>query len=287
MQKLKPHKEYPELINRIKDKNITIDIGDDSCVELLKSINYYRLSAYWRPFAISNDNCNAVPFSKIIDVYNFDKKLQAILFTSINTIETYMRSQIAYYHTLNFGALGYECIESFNTNIDRFKQQKETIDNCLARAKDKPDIKHHSQHYNDILPLWVIIEYFTFGLLSKFCNNMKTQEQKTISKNIGIHIDSLRSYLRCLTDLRNRVAHHSRLYHIIFPTTPLLSKNIDFKSDRSLFSQLSIFKDMYYDKKLYHTEFLDPLKHLINEYQNSINLSHIGFPDNWEEIMTP
>ena len=283
---LKNHKTYNELIQRITAKNIHMDISEAECIQFLKSVNYYRLSAYRLPFKVDRDKCSNVNFSTIMNIYNFDHKLRSLIFTTIDTIENYIRSQIAYHHAGKYGALGYLSFDNFGTSKTNYEKQNQTIAYLVDKNKRNPDIEHHTDNYNDELPLWVIIEYFSLRTLSYFYSNIKPEDKLMILSPINLRNNMLESYLRCLTDLRNRVAHHARLYYWSFSAFPLLRKKNSKYINKKLFTQLLMLKSIYPQKNDWKSKFYIPLEELMSEYEHSISLLHIGFPNNWKEILS-
>ncbi|MBU3193094.1 Abi family protein [Clostridium algidicarnis] len=130
----------------------------------------------------------------------------------------------------------------------------------------------------------VIIEFFSVGMLSYFYKDMITEDKKAIAMNLyRTSPVQLESWLRCLTDLRNRCAHYSRIYYWPFPAMPKMPNDYDYIADRKLFSQLLMLKFLYPDNKKWGSKFVSALKALIEEYKKDISLKHIGFPDDWEE----
>ena len=140
--------------------------------------------------------------------------------------------------------------------------------------------------YNGHFPIWVIIEFFSMGMLSYLYADLKSPDQKQIAREL-YHTSSvcLKSWLRCLTDLRNRCAHYSRIYYWSFPALPRMPKNVSFKPNRKLFSQILTLKFLYPDKNEWKSRIMTELRALMEEYGDDISLSHIGFPENWDEMI--
>ena len=121
-------------------------------------------------------------------------------------------------------------------------------------------------------------------VLSYFFKDMKTEDKKIIATNLyGTSPKQLESWLRCLTDLRNRSAHYSRIYYWSFTSMPRMPKNYDYEADRKLFTQLLMLKFLYPDQEKWNTKVIPVLEALVEEYKNDISLKHIGFPDAWEK----
>ena len=123
------------------------------------------------------------------------------------------------------------------------------------------------------------------GMLSRFYSDLESQDKKEIAaESFGTAPVYLQSWLRCLTDLRNRCAHYSRLYFWNFPAIPRIPKSVEYCGDNSLFSQMMMLKFLYPDKQAWNVVLIK-IKVLIDEYIEDISLSHIGFPDNWDELL--
>lgn len=118
------------------------------------------------------------------------------------------------------------------------------------------------------------------GMLSYLYADLKSPDQKQIAREL-YHTSSvcLKSWLRCLTDLRNRCAHYSRIYYWSFPALPRMPKNVSFKPNRKLFSQILTLKFLYPDKNEWKSRIMTELRALMEEYGDDISLSHIGFPE--------
>lgn len=55
-------------------------------------------------------------FAAVSRIYEFDRKLRNLLFSTIEEIEIYLRTQFAYYHAHKYGPLGYLNPDNFNQN---------------------------------------------------------------------------------------------------------------------------------------------------------------------------
>ena len=98
---------FEEQLSLLKSRGLIID-NEDKCIEILRSTNYYRLSAYLLPFKQSDDTFfSDTTFEKVYRIYEFDRKLRALLFSVIEEIELFLRTQLAYHSAHTYGALGY------------------------------------------------------------------------------------------------------------------------------------------------------------------------------------
>ena len=90
-----------------------------------------------------------------------------MIFGIIEHIEVYFRTQIAYYAAHKYGALGY-LDESMFSEKHNNTIYLEKIAACIEENANTLVVKHHKQKYEGKFPLWVIIEFFSVGMLSYF-----------------------------------------------------------------------------------------------------------------------
>ena len=98
----------------------------------------------------------------------------------------------------------------------------------------------------------------------------------------------LENHLHCLSVLRNKCAHAARLYNTTYSPPAKLSSNFLKKhpevSNRSLFAYIVVLQkrlpDMQDRKRL-----LDDINSIIQKYKQDIELSMIGFPENYYLIL--
>lgn len=122
-------------------------------------------------------------FHQVYRIYEFDRKLRAILFSAVEEVEIYLRSRFAYFHAHKYGATGYLDALNFSEkhNHEKFKTN---IDREIDSNRQVLFVKHHLENYGGTFPIWVISELFTFGMLSYFYNDLKTQDQKQLANEL-------------------------------------------------------------------------------------------------------
>ena len=276
---------FEEQLHCIENKGFIIS-DKDKCLKFLEKVNYYKISAYFTLFKDKTGKYKSnIDFECVYKMYEFDRKIRNLIFSVIEEIELHLRAQLAYYHANRYGALGYLKNENYNKYhkhtyfIDKIQKE------CVRKNSNNPIISHHQNKYQGKIPIWVIVEFFSIGTLSKFYSDMKTQDKKVISKQIFdtsfIYLDT---WLKCLTILRNKCAHYSRLYNTRFIVRPKLNLNIN--KNPYLFEQLIVLKNLYTNAKTWNNNFVTALSILIEEYMEYIDLGNIGFPDNWKETLS-
>ena len=77
----------------------------------------------------------------------------------------------------------------------------------------------------------------------------------------------------------------SRLYYWIFSAVPKTPQNAPYTFDRKLFSQILMLKYLYPDKSKWNSSVYISIETLVDEYLPDISLKHIGFPENWKELL--
>ena len=87
-------------------------------------------------------------------------------------------------------------------------------------------MKHYIDKYGR-LPIWVAIEVWDFGLLSKLFSGLKVPDKNAIAQKYGSEDGNLfQKWLRSLNFIRNVSAHHSRLWNInILERSPLIKED--------------------------------------------------------------
>lgn len=283
---IKPATKYKEQVEKLSSRGLIID-NETECENFLKGVNYYRFSAYLLPFKNSNDTyTQGTSFNQVRQIYEFDTKIRSLIFSLIEIIELYLRTQFAYYFAHNHGPIGYINPDNFSSNHDHVKFM-EHIQECIDENRNTPIVIHHQRKYNGNFPIWVIIELFSIGTLSRFFADMKRGDQRNIATTC--HWPDYRivpGWLKCLTELRNRCAHYSRLYYWKFISIPGFPKNVKTEgtNKRSLFNQILVLKYLCPQKAVWN-KFKADLSNLISAYSDSIDIKHIGFPDDWYYIL--
>lgn len=285
MANLKNPTTFQQQVECFEEKNIIV-ADKEACTAFLKKVNYYRLSAYHLPFKTEDGKCQPnVTFEQIQKIYEFDKELRMLILGMIEDIEINLRTQIAYYSAHKYGSDGYMIEKNYNKKHNHNNFEKH-LSSCIRENSNTLIVKHHISKYNGKFPIWVIIEFFSIGMLSHFYRDMKTTDRKKISKELyNTSHFVLDSWMRCLTDLRNKCAHYSRLYYTIFPAIPKMPINEKYIPTRKLFAQLYMLKLMHPSADVWNNNFLKPLIKLFKKYSLYISREHLDFPYRWKSML--
>ena len=283
--KMKRPTTYEEQLSLLKSRGLVIN-DDAACLDILQSINYYRLTAYLLPFKQSDDTfLKGTTFERVYRIYEFDRRLRSLLLSAIEEIELFLRTRLAYYSAHSYGALGYLEQDKYSDvhDHDRFIQ---SIEAAIKNNKNTPVVKHHNAVYGGKFPIWVIVEFFSIGNLSYFYSDWLVADKKYIAKALfNTTYPFMDSWMKCITVLRNRCAHYSRLYYTLFTDTPRIPPPVEYKCNKRIFDQILMLKFMSVQNKNWSSSFIPSLDALVEEYQEHIDFEHIGFPKNWRALL--
>lgn len=174
---------------------------------------------------------------------------------------------------------------NYNNKHDHIAFTKR-VNSCIKENARTTVVQHHLKKYNGHFPIWVIIEFFSFGTLSYFYRGMKNNDKAVIATNLySINYQTLDSWMRCLNDLRNKCAHYSRLYYWIFPAIPKMPSSEKYIPTRRLFAQLYMLKLMYPNHQKWNENVWKPLVKLVKIHKKDISYKHLDFPYRWKAML--
>lgn len=291
---LKKALTYEEQANRFLEHNLIIG-NLNNAVAILKRVNYYRLSAYGIGLIKPDNKEQYIDGTRLEDIYRlyrFDSRLRSILLHIIEQLEVQLRTQISNHLALKYGPEGYMDAKNFKSKntkdghsihtitIDKFKQE------CIHQ-KNIPFVRHHLENYDGHFPIWVAVELFTFGALSSLFDIMVPDDQKAIAKNYNTEPSYLNSWILALVEIRNICAHYGRLYNLPLKQSPFLyaeNKKYRFSRINKLFPVVITIKRLLQNDSRW-SAFASELSALLDEYQDVVKLSFIGFPVEWKTVL--
>ena len=290
---LKEPRSYDGQIEKLKSHGVIIT-NENKAKDTLLRISYYRLTGYslqFRKSANDSDYIDGTSFDKIYKIYRFDERIRDVLRRYIEIAEVFYRAQISYGFSMS------KCVEPphdqhYDENNyykkEEFKEIIVHLEKDKGYYKDSLIVKHHRDKYDDKMPLWVMVELLSFSDISKLFSCMYFSEQNNIANAIGISAATLENHLHCLSVLRNKCAHAARLYNTKFYpaarfNAQFLRSNRAVKND-TLFAYVLILIKRLPEKSIKHA-MVNDICTIIEEYKSDIDLSRIGFPENYIELM--
>ena len=304
----KPFLSLPDQLNLIKSRGMNV-ADDHEAMECLRRNGYYRLSAYWYPFreivaAIRTDTF--LPnshFEDAINLYKFDKALKLHLLDAIERVEIAARVQIA----ITLGErdrFAHENPREFHTRFTTPDPLRGTSDYEEWHRKFKTQVDgskdefilHYQAQYGSRhpLPIWIAIELWDFGLLSRAFSGMKYQDQVDVATRFSVpNWVLLESWLRSLNYIRNVIAHHGRLWNLNLSQHPRLPRRGQISDFDALVPFATSRPRIYVICCIlcYLTSVINPqspwvkdLKDLVQRFPKMphAGIRDMGFPSNWE-----
>ena len=266
MGQLKQHQPSMTIDGQVENlKSLGLIINDEEYAKkILNDISYFRLvKAYSLGFKSKNGEYNdGVTFEQIVELYLFNANFRQITFAEIEKIEVNVRCRIANYFAETYGVLGYK--EAVNFDDEEYhKMFIKDIKEEVGRNSKAPFVRNFRENYEGgELPIYALVEVFSFGTLSKFYKNMKNVDKKVVAKSFGIGYTYLESWLESISYVRNICAHYGRLYNAKLSKTPTLYKE---------YSQAGIGNNRIFGVLLCMKQILKSDKHW-NLYVNQIEL---------------
>ena len=89
-----------------------------------------------------------------------------------------LRCRISNYFSCKYGVLGYEDPDNFRSP-EFHREFLNDIEQEIHRNAKSPFVRNFRQNYVDgKIPMYALVELFSFGTLSKFFKNMKNEDKK-------------------------------------------------------------------------------------------------------------
>ena len=167
MQYTKQAIDFSDQLSLLKQRGLIID-DEDKALRCLHSISYFRLTSYLVPMESDSDTHAFRPNSHLhtaIALYNFDRKLRSLVFTSIQDIEVALRTRIIHYFSLAHGPFWFmrndlfinesihqTCINNIASEVSRprkslFRSIDVTIHHQSSLLLGRPWRWYRSEHY--------------------------------------------------------------------------------------------------------------------------------------------
>lgn len=288
----KPPKTYEEQIQLLEERGMRID--DHAKAEhYLSHLNYYRLAGYWHIFQIEDLPHRFRPettFDHVLNLYVFDRELRLLVLDAIERVEVSLRTQWAYQLAHAAGPHAYTNPE-LAYNRDWFDKNLKRLGEEIDRSSEV-FIKHYLETYSrpKLPPIWAVCEIMSLGSLSHWYKTLKRGPiRSAIARPYGLPDVVLASFLHHLSHVRNRCAHHCRLWNARFTVVPELprskprevSRCVNHEAPRKLYNTLVMLKSMM-DVACPDHQWHDRLFALIGDHE--IDTEQMGFPQDYRSL---
>lgn len=303
----KQWKSFEAQLEIIKQRGMSVR-DEVRALDFLKRVGYYRLSGYFHPFRQSDQDAEGNYFRKdefiessqfddVIDLYLFDRKLRLLALDAIERIELAVQVDIA--HLL--GRRDIHAHENpqilhpyFTTKQGRdgktqYEHWQADYAKLVRRANRKEFVRHNLEKYGQ-LPIWVAVEVWDFGALSKFYSGMKVRDKISIEAKFGLNEGKhLQTWLRALNFVRNVSAHHSRLWNCnmleraSIPSNKIHLRNLENSRPFVYFCIMKQMLDVICPESKWGSRFIALIDQFPEVANGAVLPEHMGAINGWRE----
>jgi len=228
----KPYLNGQDLVTELVGKGLRVHSVADA-EAILNRMNYYRFKAYLRPFLdVAAKRYNApAEFNDGLQLYRFDAEFREWIFSLIARLEVKLRSRLDQVVTEHTGNPFWYLDNTLFSGIDHLGVQSK-IDMSFQKSNYEFVLHYKANYVNNrsaayphLPPFWMAAELSTFGQIrilyqslikSRFGTLPAPNKLDDLANQFGArNIKVLNGWMTCLRDIRNKCAHHSRLWNTI------------------------------------------------------------------------
>ncbi|KKF38513.1 MULTISPECIES: Abi family protein [Hafnia] len=307
----KPYRTPADLVSDLKHKKLEF-LDETEAENTLSQISYYHFKIYLHPL-LDPASPNGKNYRKDeyfeygLELYRFDEKLRVLLFGVIARLEVKLRSRLD--HSLSaysnnpfwylddnyfFTKYGTGKIDSWRAKIQAdFSNERELY------ARNYHNKYHNNIHaqFADLPPFWIASEVITIGCLLKILESIDFSHFKklaapvndtltNLAKEFGAKdFNVLTNWVQRLRDVRNRCAHHSRVWNAKLAAPSQIARELSTQETHKYRPYLSIcvMHKMIRSLDLHGIDLKSELLRLFNDsHAAQLYMADTGFPQGWE-----
>jgi len=230
---MKPHLTLEAQLSLLVTNGLKVSDPDVFLI-FLKQQNYYRLRGYFHPFLAEVDGKVTNQFmpqstdQTIIELVEFDRKLRSLLFEALAVFETQFRAVLAY----NAGkASPHAHVDGIGLATDFKTAQIDSAGSgheewligyreSIRRHRDNDIVVKHNTSNDGKFPVWAAVELLDFGKISNLFAGLDEPVATAVANEFGGGARFMKGVVQSLNNLRNHVAHQSRLWNFYYPQNP-------------------------------------------------------------------
>ena len=287
-------KEYQSantLVQLLLSRGLAID-NPTRAEQYLRTISYYRLSAYMHPFLEFPKSENRFKpessFELVMMLYRFDKKLRLLMFNEIEKIEVAFRTAMIDECTSAFGDNFWMTSVSYFDDSHVFQKTLSLIEHEINKSHEE-FIVHFKQTYsNPFPPSWILSEILPLGVMTKIFLHLKdTQVKKRIALRFGLQLRVFNSWMTIIALTRNTCCHHARVWNKQNTMSPMIPRRTSYPWGTIAANPLRTYYDLCIIKYLLNVispnnDMGQKLKTLLEDFP-FVDIAAMGFPEGWEE----
>lgn len=292
----KPFKTHNQQMKILRKRGLAVKSNDKRALE---EHGYYSIVNGYKQLFLQKDSSGKpispekyiknASFKEIKSLYDFDKNLRKILYTPLMEYESNLGSEISYRFSKSYQEPhSYLAIGNYSNHRNQIFSIVKTISVLSSEIKKNANKDNSITHYvNDYkhVPLWVLVNYLTFGELNYFysvctdevksdiAKDFSTKYKRSYKSEIKITPKSIEALNELVNFFRNSVAHNEITYKKIVskpksfrPIKRALNlTNYKVKSQSGVF-ELIIALKLVLSKKEY-TDLVKQLYKLFDKYR--------------------
>lgn len=211
---------FAQQADQLLSRGLTAERG--ILIRRLQSTSYFRLSGYLYYFRQTGSEQfqEGTSLEQVWDLCCFDQRLRTLLMDAIEAVEVYVRTQLSY-HLANDTGDAFSYTDPANLpelSTEYYRKWLAKLKTQVRRSKRSKEefVVHFFRKYGDShsdLPIWSLIELMDFGTTFTFYRGSSDNTKKLLAAQLDIPDVVLTSWLQTLYSLRNRCAHHARLWN--------------------------------------------------------------------------
>lgn len=238
----KPHLAFEQQLELLQSRGLRCE-NEAFALEVLRAVGYYHLAAYVYPLrqmlpdaerrrgSTVQHRSDAIQdgtrFEDVVALWLFDRRLRLKALDALETVEMSLRTRIAhglgqrdtFGHVTRSALNNRECAKPARphgrrANVkDAFDEWQSRYDDLRRQARSEDFVKHHEEKYGSQFPVWVAVDFFDFGSLTRLYELMLGTDQNWVARSYGLQGNVLKGWLKPLNYLRNLCAHHGRMWN--------------------------------------------------------------------------
>lgn len=307
----KPYRTPADLIQDLKAKNLSFRNEPDA-EKLLSQISYYHFKIYLHPLIDKNGQNpkhyqNNTFFETGVELYRFDEELRSLMFKIIAKIEVKLRSRLD--HTISgisvdpFWYLNDSWFFTPGNNTRNIDSIRDRISSDFNREGEMYAKNFRSKYYNEshdkyknLPPFWIASELMSLGQVFKiysaidfsYFNGLSAPNNSALN-NLAREFGArnyrvLVNWIQRIRDVRNRCAHHSRLWNAKLAAASDINSLLTYMPTQTNrpYGTIVVVQQMIKSLQINSISLQQELQILFQRYPASVSyMSETGFPSNW------
>lgn len=239
---MKPWLSWDDQLDLLAHRGLVIP-DRSACAARLSTVNYYRFSGYARyfqnaPHLGENTFVEGTTFDEIWRIYAADADLRALLMPALGRVEVLLRTRYAYVVGRDADPFSSYLDDSYFSGASTSESLAEACRKDLDRSRERFILRYRRPGEADpyaTLPVWSAVEAFSFGTLSKCIERGDDGDlHRKVADSLNVARVGFTSRVKELVYLRNRCAHHARLWRHSVVDASSVPNNIKNKAKREV-----------------------------------------------------